>query len=192
MFSAHLRRTAVVATGCLLLATGGCEQVRNTFGLNKNPPDEFRVVSRAPLALPPEYQLRPPQPGATRPQEGTPRDQASQTIFGRDGEAERDVVQSANGLTAGERALLTRAVADEASSDIRQVVDAETRQLNEEAQSFVDTLVFWREPQSPAQVVDAESESRRLQENAAVGEDASRGETPTIERRKRGFLEGIF
>lgn len=192
MFSAYLRRTAVVAAGCLLLATGGCDNFRNTLGLNKNPPDEFRVVSRAPLALPPDYQLRPPRPGATRPQEGTTRQQASQTVFGRDGETNQPSFEQANGLSAGERALLTRAGAEEAPSDIRQVVDAETRQLNEEAQGFVDTLVFWRDPQSPAEVVDAEQEARRLRENAALGTDATEGDTPTIERKERGLLEGIF
>ena len=30
------------------------------LGYNKNPPDEFNVVRRAPLILPPEFNLRPP------------------------------------------------------------------------------------------------------------------------------------
>lgn len=33
------------------------------LGYNKNPPDEFNVVRRAPLILPPEFNLRPPSAG---------------------------------------------------------------------------------------------------------------------------------
>ena len=39
-------------------------------------PDEFAVVTRAPLSLPPDYGLRPPRPGAARPNEASPRDDA--------------------------------------------------------------------------------------------------------------------
>lgn len=37
------------------------------LGYNKNPPDEFNVVRRAPLILPPEFNLRPPSNNQTAP-----------------------------------------------------------------------------------------------------------------------------
>ena len=37
------------------------------LGYNKNPPDEFNVVRRAPLILPPEFSLRPPADGQRSP-----------------------------------------------------------------------------------------------------------------------------
>ena len=37
------------------------------FGYNKNPPDEFNVVRRAPLILPPEFNLRPPSNNQAAP-----------------------------------------------------------------------------------------------------------------------------
>lgn len=46
-------------------------------------PDEFGVVSRAPLSQPPDYTLRPPRAGAKRPNETTPREQARQTLLGQ-------------------------------------------------------------------------------------------------------------
>ncbi|MBM3559287.1 MAG: DUF3035 domain-containing protein, partial [Alphaproteobacteria bacterium] len=50
----------------LALAVGGCgEDTKRSLGLSKPAPDEFSVVSRAPLSLPPNYTLRPPRPGAT-------------------------------------------------------------------------------------------------------------------------------
>ena len=40
--------------------------------MGKRSPDEFAVVRRAPLILPPDYGLRPPRPGETGPA-STPR-----------------------------------------------------------------------------------------------------------------------
>ena len=37
------------------------------LGYNKNPPDEFNVVRRAPLILPPEFNLRPPSSNQAYP-----------------------------------------------------------------------------------------------------------------------------
>lgn len=192
MTSAYLRRTALLGSVCLALAAGGCDKVRDQLGLTKNPPDEFRVVSRAPLSLPPNYQLRPPAPGAERPQEGTPRDRAAQTVFSREEQDTQPDLRAAGDLSAGEQSLLVTAGADAAPEDIRRIVDSETRQLNEEAKNFVDLLVFWRDRRPEPELVDAEGEARRLQENAALGKNASTGETPTIERKERGLLEGIF
>ncbi len=48
--------------------------------MEKVSPDEFAVESRAPLTVPPEFDLRPPQPGAPRPQEASSADQAKKVI----------------------------------------------------------------------------------------------------------------
>src|SRR3546814_3989738 len=65
----------------LALAVSACGGFRENLGLTKQSPDEFRVVSRAPLTLPPDYNLRPPEPGAPRPQVGTPSQQAERAVF---------------------------------------------------------------------------------------------------------------
>ena len=44
------------------------------------PPDEFTVTTRAPLSMPPDFSLRPPRPGASRPQELSERQQAEATL----------------------------------------------------------------------------------------------------------------
>ena len=58
----------------------GCTDLRRSIGLEKTSPDEFAVESRAPLTMPPDFELRPPQPGATRPQEKSSGQQARQLI----------------------------------------------------------------------------------------------------------------
>jgi hypothetical protein len=53
-------------------------------------------------------------------------------------------------------------------------------------------LMFWQEEVPPGTIIDASKESRRLRENASLNDPAVKGATPVIERREKGFLEGIF
>ena len=69
---------AVIAAAVLLLA--GCGDFKRAIGIDRTPPDEFAVESRAPLTIPPDFDLRPPQPGAARPQEVTAAAKARQAI----------------------------------------------------------------------------------------------------------------
>ena len=167
----------------------GCTETRQALGLDKNPPDEFRVVARAPLAMPPEYTLRPPTPGATRPQEGSVTSQARQTLIGQIPSAP---AAASHAGTAGERALLTRTGALAANPAIRSLVERETAQMAEDDKTFMDRVIFWRGPDDQGDVVDAAKENQRLKQNAALGRAPTAGETPTIRRKKRGALEGIF
>ncbi len=67
-----------------ILALGGCARgsVQQALGLGKRAPDEFAVVKRAPLIVPPEFDLRPPDPGAPRPNIGRTSDQARVAMTG--------------------------------------------------------------------------------------------------------------
>jgi hypothetical protein len=172
----------------------GCSDTRKALGLDKSTPDEFNVVSRAPLSLPPDYRLRPPQPGATRPQEGTVQQQAKQSIFraGDTGEKKQTANLIQGGRSEAEMALLRQAGAGQEDPNIRRTLNAEaTKQLDSD-KSFVDTLLFWRAPQQPGTVIDAQKENQRLRENLALGKSTTEGETPIIQRKKKALLEGIF
>jgi hypothetical protein len=73
--------TASLVGACLLLlALPGCSDVRSMLGMDRTGPDEFAVESRAPLLIPPDFNLRPPQPGATRPNELTAAERARRVI----------------------------------------------------------------------------------------------------------------
>src|SRR3546814_9841832 len=75
---------AVVLLSAAGLLLAGCSDLRRTFGMDKSGgPDEFAVVSRAPLTVPPDFGLRPPRPGERRPNEVTPREEARSTILGQ-------------------------------------------------------------------------------------------------------------
>jgi Protein of unknown function (DUF3035) len=176
------------------LALGGCSAFENLGGGKKISPDEFKIVSHSPLTMPPNAELRPPRPGEPRPQETTPADQAkealSPSLAGR-------VQQQANTPRAGqpgdasEQALVAKATVGGTDPNIRSQVNRDTRTLAEKDNGFIDSLIFWQDKPTPGVVVDPEKEQQRLREAQATGQP-SKTATPTIERRKRGLLEGIF
>ena len=76
----HRLPLLTVACVCASLVLPGCSDFRRALGMDRVGPDEFAVESRAPLTMPPEFDLRPPQPGAPRPQEATAADKARRVI----------------------------------------------------------------------------------------------------------------
>ena len=157
------------------VALGACD-VANTLGLNREGPDEFQVLSHAPLTLPPDYRLRPPDPGAVRPQQVAPRDNARQTLTGSAG-------SGATARSAGESVLISKTGGAKVDSNFRRRIDEETAEIAEKNRRLLDDLIFWEDRKTHASVVDAQGESKRLRENAALGKPPTEGETPTIQRR---------
>src|SRR5215471_9637295 len=77
-----VRGVAVASALCLGVSSliAGCTDFKKSIGLEPTLPDEFAVESRAPLTIPPDFELRPPSPGAARPQEKASNQQAKQVI----------------------------------------------------------------------------------------------------------------
>ncbi|MDP2123235.1 MAG: DUF3035 domain-containing protein [Parvibaculum sp.] len=186
----NLRRAGLVAALTLSLTACGGGSLSDTLGYGKSAPDEFTIVTKAPLVMPPDFSLRPPQPGAPRPQEVLPSAGAQRALIG-DVEASDLAAQD---VTAGERGLLASTGADAADPRIRQVVNTETRSLIEQDKTFVDDVIFWRKPgASPDErLVDPRAEAQRIQQNEAEGKDVTEGETPTVKPKKKGWFSGIF
>ena len=179
--------------GALALAAtlSACEGgIGDALGLGKNAPDEFAVVRSAPLTLPPDFTLRPPRPGEARPNEESVREQAKVALFNEAGALAID--DSTAAATQGEAAFIERAGAADVDPNIRHIVDREFSGYASEDESFIDSLLFWQEEQLPGEVVDAGAEAERLRENAEAGKPVTAGETPTIKRREKAPLEGIF
>ena len=58
----------MMAVSASWLAACSLQAARQTLGIEKQSPDEYLVVERAPLSLPPNFDLRPPTPGAAQAQ----------------------------------------------------------------------------------------------------------------------------
>src|SRR3954469_24670937 len=102
--------SAVIALCLCTTVLSGCDALRNAAGLTKKSPDEFAVTTKAPLVIPPDFNLRPPTPGAPPSNTRDPSTNAEIALFSN---ADTQVV--ANGLpgtyTMGERMLLANAKA---------------------------------------------------------------------------------
>ena len=183
-------RGAALSLGALALAASlsACDSIGDTFGLGKNAPDEFAVVRSAPLTLPPDLTLRPPRPGAPSANEASVREQAENVLLQESGAGSAGSATA----TSGETAFIEQAGAADVDPDIRRIVDREFSGYASEDESFVESLMFWREEQPPGEVVDAEAEAERLRENIEAGEPVTAGETPTIKRREKALLEDLF
>jgi Protein of unknown function (DUF3035) len=196
------RSLPILAASALTLAAllGACSTgTREALGLTKRSPDEFEVVSNAPLSMPPDFGLRPPTPGSPRPQEGTVREQAQGIVFSYPSAGlsqasvpEIGVGEITSAQSAGEASLLQSAGTGGIDPNIRQIVDAETSNEQESSKQLIDAIVFWRKPEPYGTVLDPVAEQKRLQENAALGQPVTQGSVPIIERKKKGMLEGLF
>jgi hypothetical protein len=183
---------------CLALAlTGalaGCGgDTARTFGFTRDAPDEFQVTTRAPLSMPPSLgELPTPRPGATRPQELSPRQAAESTL------APGAVIGAApSGPRSGAEAALLSQAGRPVNDDIRRRVDEESLKLDQAPRTLTDRLIFWKSPDQPGVPLNAQAEAARLRENSALGRDVTEGETPIIQRSQSSnpmtrLLESIF
>ncbi|HEX4113484.1 MAG TPA: DUF3035 domain-containing protein [Stellaceae bacterium] len=194
-----MRRTVLVICGgvSLAVALSGCDTFKRAFGLEKTVPNEFDVVENAPLAIPPDFNLRPPRPGAGPTQGVSPTAEARQTIF-RAGGNNGPVVDGDNQMSTGETDILRAAGADSAPGDIRQVVNREAADSQPFGTTFVDKLIFWRKPRENAKgVLDPVKETARLEEqNAAAKKTVSTqfSSPPTVDRKSDtgSFFDRLF
>ncbi|MCE9650998.1 MAG: DUF3035 domain-containing protein [Parvibaculum sp.] len=185
-----LSLTALGALSLTLAACGG-DSLKDTLGYGKNAPDEFAIVTKAPLVIPPDFSLRPPQPGVARPQEAgfEPSISAQRALMGDASVVGNDVASG----TPGEQALLANTGGNEANPRIRQVVNSEMRTLVEKDKTFTQDVLFWQQKPAPdARTVDAAAESRRIEQNEAQGKSVTEGETPSVKPEKPGFFSGLW
>ena len=180
-----MRLSAVFAVSlATLIGTTACGSgVRQALGVERTTPDEFRVVTIAPLTVPPEYSLRPPQPGELRAEDIFQDRQAQRALFG-------DLEGS--DATDAEILFAARAGGADANPDVRALIDGETAAVVRKDQSFADRVLFWRDggtvvrEGSEAAPIDPEAERERIE--AVTG-----GGDVEIQRRRniRAKLPGL-
>ncbi|APG61791.1 hypothetical protein LPB140_01915 [Sphingorhabdus lutea] len=102
----------ILASATTLSACG------STSIFNRDRPDEFAVSRSAPLVVPPDFALTPPQPGAARPQDAGNNEQVLEALFG--GAAPRSTSERAVILQAGDSDAAIRS----------QIGDPETETVN--------------------------------------------------------------
>ncbi len=163
-------RLALLAGAAVALV--GCDSIRDAAGVTKTPPDEFAVVTKAPLVIPPDFNLRPPKPGAAPTNQSSATDSAQAALYGQD---DPSAIAAAlpNTYSPGEKALLASSGAANADHGIRTQIAADAKAMATANDSFTDQLLFQSGPKpDTGQPVNADAEHDRL-----VAEK-SNGQTP--------------
>ena len=102
-----MKKTAsilILGAASLLLAACGSSGI-----LGRARPDEFAVQRQAPLIVPPDFALTPPQPGAPRPAEQTAQQQAEEALFGAPAarsDVEKNTLSRAGSSAPGIRSMV--------------------------------------------------------------------------------------
>jgi hypothetical protein len=171
---------AAFITGC----SGG--EVKRSLGLSKDAPDEFMVVSRPPLSVPPDFRLQPPT-DLKSTSTSKVRDEAKQVLF------PTKQLTSKGGKTRGEMALLKNAKTEEANPKIREILAKEQlrSEVEEEEKSMLDSIRDALNPEDDA-VVDVSEEEKRLQKNIEEGKPVNEGEVAEKDTKSKGILNKWF
>ena len=137
-----MRRTTLLTLAALsLLPLSACDSLRRDAGLTKQSPDEFAVVTKAPLIIPPNFNLQPPAPGAPPLNQQQPTDAAQAALF-ETSDAQLAAQSFKGSYSPGERMLLAGAGAQNSDPAIRAELDADDRAAAAAAdQSFTDKVL---------------------------------------------------
>lgn len=171
-----VNRVIVAAAALAAVGLAGCQSTQRALGMSKVTPDEFRVVTKAPLVVPPDYGLRPPGPGEPRPAELQPDSAARNALL-----AQRE----SEARSPGERLLVAKAGAERADPLIRYVVDDEFGDIAHKDKSFADTVMFWKKGDKPA-AAPAGEQAAATPEAEAERVARLTGSKPIIIRRDGG------
>jgi hypothetical protein len=163
---AKLAATCVALAGAAALS--GCGGMSKSLGLAKVTPDEFRVVTKPPLTVPPDYSLRPPAPGEPRPQELQPESAAQVAMLGE---------REASDRSPGEKLLDTKAGGDRADPLVRYVVDDEFGSVAHKDKSFADWVMFWHKGSTPEPTAGAQAANESTPIDPAVEDKRIQGLT---------------
>ncbi len=184
--TAHTKQLFIVTA--TLVALTGCGEVREAVGLVNTPPDEFAVIDRPPLSMPPDFELRPPRPGAQPTNSVNPATNAAKALYG-EGKMETVPQQGVtslkmDALSPAEKALIGQTASDRADPRIRSKLDKEAGQQVVGSRRLLEAITFWKDPQKQEQgtVVDAVEEKARLDKARRDGQPVTSGGTPAIEK----------
>jgi hypothetical protein len=144
-------------------------------------PNEFLVVSKPPLTVPPEYNLRPPAPGQARPQELSPEAQARVAVFG---------VDFGQGASQGEKLFIKDAGGDAVDRTVRNQVDFDSAQLLRKGRNFTDMILnFGGTPREP--LIDPAAEAERLKAEEESLKTVTGGGKVFIQPKQTSKLPGL-
>lgn len=163
----------LAALTVLALTLSGCDSLRRAAGINKEAPDEFAVVTKAPLTVPPDFNLRPPRPGAPPTNQSSPTGAAQAALFSDDPNAVQESL--GNTYSAEEKLILANSGGATANHSIRQELASDEKSMEGADQSFTDQVLFGGSTPDAGRPVNADAEKQRIDAAKAAGQTTPGG-----------------
>lgn len=154
----------LVAAAVAMTSLAGCG-TRKVLGLERSAPDEFRIITKAPLSLPPDYALRPPRPGEARPQLAT---SANSSVFGEN---------TGQQASEGEKMLVAKAGASTIDPTVADQIDFEGATVVRKPTDYANRVLA-PDPGAVAGSATDQESIRRVTGGGAVTIEPGRGATP--------------
>ena len=186
-----LRAAALVTVAAVALS--GCDTIRNAAGMEKSAPDEFAVTTKAPLVIPPDYNLRPPRPGAVPTNQVEPTEAAEDALFGND--PATIAAQLPSTYSESEKLLLANAKVQNIDPQIRQHLSSDHKSMLGADDGFTNDILFWQKPKTDnGQPLDADKDARAIDEKKAGQTPATPGAAnpPPPPKEDKGWFDGWF
>ncbi len=176
----------VCAATALLLSACGDSSVKETLGIDQRAPDEFRVVSRPPLSVPPQFDLRAPGIGE-RDTDSQTRDKAQSIVLS--GDKKKTTTDS---KSSADQLFLQKAGAGAADPTIKQQLTEQKiqQQLDKEEKNWWDGVSI--NPENKEPIVKAEEEKERIKKNKEGGKPVTEGDVPETSSGPISTLEHWF
>ena len=152
----------------LLSMLSACSDLRKAIGTEKSSPDEFQVVVRPSLVLPPNFSSRPT--AATGAQ--------TAATVASDAQAQASVLLGARETGASDYSDIF--AFDKIVEDVRSKVDEETAGIKFERRLPIQVLFGGLPDVGP--VIDKMAEDRRIRRNRLENRSLSYGATPAIDK----------
>ena len=166
---------SAMTVAVMTLAMPACTTLAKASGARKTTPNEFNILTKAPLVVPPEYNLRPPAGGQARLEEGYSSKVAREALIGKIDDAEP---------SRGEVVLMSKAGVGRADPEVRLTINGQNS-VEHKSGALTDRVIFWRDGRAvdaQGNPLNADTEAQRLESiNSATG-----GGKVTISKRPSG------
>lgn len=167
-----LSLSAIVFMG---VNVAGCASATKALGLKQTAPNEFNILTKAPLVVPPEYNLRPPRVGESSAENNYTQKAAREALIGDIDDADP---------SKGEQLLLAKAGAFGSNKEIRVEIDGQNS-VERKTESLTQRILNWQDGRAVSGAgapLDAAAEAKRLESIAK----ATGGGQVEITRRPGG------
>ena len=168
--------TTILAVSLAAAALSGCSSLRQAAGLNKKSPDEFAVTTKAPLVIPPDFNLRPPLPGAPPSNTLDPSSNAQVALFSSGSDPAAVAASMRGNYTPAEKMFLASAKVQTADPSIRARLNADQRASIQNAdRSFTDRLLATRATPDNGKPINADAEVNKGRKTSTPKKEESGG-----------------